>query len=156
AVARLGHPNVIPIYEVGECDGQPYFSMEYASGGSLARRLAGKVLPARQAAQLVQTLAEAVHAAHRQGIVHRDLKPGNVLLIPASGRDQSHPELELAGFDLGQWVPKITDFGLAKWIDAGGQQPAGPTQTGAVLGTASYMAPEQADGKAREVGPATD
>ncbi len=133
AVAQLQHPNIVQIHEVGEHTGLPYFSLEFVEGGSLARRLKGTPLPARQAAQLVAALAGAMHAAHQRGIVHRDLKPGNVLLT-ADG------------------IPKITDFGLAKRLDA----PEGMTQTGAVMGTPSYMAPEQALGKTHEIGPAAD
>jgi eukaryotic-like serine/threonine-protein kinase len=131
AAARLAHPNVAQVYEVGEHGGLPFFSMEFCPGGSLAQKLAGIPLPPRQAAELVETLARAVHAAHAAGVVHRDLKPGNVLLA-ADG------------------TPKVTDFGLAKRLDGVGQ-----TATGAVLGTPSYMAPEQAAGK-KEVGPAAD
>ncbi len=133
AVARLQHPNIVQIYEVGEQDGRPYFSLEFVDGGSLAQKLVGTPLPARQAAGLVETLARAMHAAHERGIVHRDLKPANVLLT-ADG------------------TPKITDFGLAKRLDADTVQ----TQSGAVMGTPSYMAPEQAAGKIRAIGPATD
>ncbi len=133
AVARLQHPNIVQIHEVGEHDGLPYLSLEFVDGGSLAHKLNGTPLPARQAAQLVAVLAGAMHAAHQRGIVHRDLKPGNVLLA-ADG------------------IPKITDFGLAKRLDA----PTGMTQTGAVMGTPSYMAPEQAMGKVHEIGPAAD
>jgi WD40 repeat protein/tRNA A-37 threonylcarbamoyl transferase component Bud32 len=132
AVARLAHPNIVQVHEVGEHQGQPYLTLEYVEGGSLAGRLAGEPWPARQAAGLVRTLAEAVEHAHRHGVIHRDLAPGNVLL-DAEGR------------------PKITDFGLAK-LAAG----AGQTQTGALLGTPCYMSPEQAAGRAKEVGPATD
>jgi tRNA A-37 threonylcarbamoyl transferase component Bud32 len=133
AVARLQHPNVVQIYEVGEQNGLPYFSLEYCDGGSLAAQLNGTPLPAPQAARLVETLAGAVHAAHQQKVVHRDLKPANVLLT-ADG------------------TPKITDFGLAKKLDGG----TGPTASGAIVGTPSYMAPEQAGGKGKEVSPATD
>jgi predicted Ser/Thr protein kinase len=133
AVGRLQHPNVIGIYEVGEADGKPFFSLEYVAGGSLAAQLDGKSWPPRRAAQLVEVLARAVQAAHERGIVHRDLKPANVLLT-ADG------------------TPKITDFGLAKKLD----QPGGQTASGAILGTPSYMAPEQASGKNREIGPAAD
>jgi WD40 repeat protein len=133
AVARLQHPNIVQIYEVGEEAGQPYLALEYVEGGSLARRLSGAPLPGRQAAELIAVLAQAVHHAHRQGVVHRDLKPANVLLA----RDGT---------------PKITDFGLAKTLD----QQSGQTRTGAILGTPSYMAPEQAAGKVKEVGPAAD
>jgi WD40 repeat protein len=133
AVARLQHPNVVQVHEVGEHDGLPYFSLEYFEGGSLAQRLAGTPMVARPAAELVELLARAVGAAHERGILHRDLKPANVLLT-ADGR------------------PKVTDFGLAKRLGAD----AGHTQTGAVMGTPSYMAPEQARGKTKEVGPAAD
>jgi WD40 repeat protein/tRNA A-37 threonylcarbamoyl transferase component Bud32 len=132
AAARLAHPNVVSLYEVGEHGGLPYFSLEYCPGGSLDRKLAGTPLPPRQAAELVEVLARAVHAAHEAGVVHRDLKPANVLLA-ADG------------------TPKVTDFGLAKRLDGVGQ-----TATGAVMGTPSYMAPEQAAGKGKEVGPAAD
>jgi YD repeat-containing protein len=133
AVARLQHPNIVQIHETGEHDRLPFFALEYVEGGSLARRLNGKPLPARAAAQLVEALARGVDAAHRRGVVHRDLKPGNVLL----GADGT---------------PKITDFGLAKQVD--GQ--ASLTPTGAILGTPNYMAPEQARGQTHEVGPAAD
>src|SRR5262245_16433703 len=125
AVARLQHPNIVQIYEVSEHNGLPFFSMEYCDGGSLAGRLDGRPQPARFAAELVETLARAIHVAHQKGIVHRDLKPANVLMT-ADG------------------VPKITDFGLAKQLDGGG----GQTRSGTVMGTPAYMAPEQAGDKA--------
>jgi serine/threonine-protein kinase len=133
ALARLDHPNVVTIYEFNEEDGKPYFTMELVEGGSLADRLGGNPLPPRQAAQLVRALAQGVHAAHRRGIVHRDLKPGNVLLT-ADG------------------TPKVTDFGLAKLVDGTG----GQTESGTVLGTPSYMAPEQALGKVKDLGTPAD
>jgi eukaryotic-like serine/threonine-protein kinase len=133
AVSALRHPNIVQIYDVGDCDGRPYFTMEYVEGGSLARKLAGAPQPARQAAQLVATLAAAVHAAHASGIVHRDLKPANVLL------DEDG-------------TLKVTDFGLARRQDDG----AALTHTGQAVGTPSYMAPEQARGRPDMVGPATD
>jgi serine/threonine-protein kinase len=140
AVARLRHPNIVQIYEVGETDGQPYLALEFVDGGSLAQELAGAPLPACQAAELLARLAPAVHAAHQAGIIHRDLKPANVLL-------QAHGS-QPVGLD----TPKVTDFGLAKRLDGG----TGQTQSGDVLGTPSYMAPEQAEGKSRAIGPATD
>jgi WD40 repeat protein/tRNA A-37 threonylcarbamoyl transferase component Bud32 len=132
AVARLQHPNVVQIHGVGEHDGLPYLALEFCPGGSLGRKLDGTPLPPHEAALLVEALAHAVDAAHRQNVVHRDLKPANVLLA-ADG------------------TPKITDFGLAKILDAGGQ-----TASGAVMGTPRYMAPEQADGNSKAVGPAAD
>src|SRR5262245_40562904 len=145
AAARLAHPNIVQVYEVGECGGLPYLALEYAEGGSLAQALAGTPLPPRRAAELVQALAGAVQFAHERGIVHRDLKPGNVLLQTApSGRG-------LAG------TPKVADFGLARCLDqAGASDPERRTPTGAILGTPSYMAPEQASGHTAGVGPACD
>jgi hypothetical protein len=131
AVARLQHPNIVQIHEVGEHDGLPYFSLEYCPGGSLSKRLAGTPLPPAEAAGLVATLALAVQAAHDKGVVHRDLKPANVLLGEGG-------------------VPKVADFGLAKRLD----DASAKTHTGAVLGTPSYMAPEQAQGRA--AGPVVD
>jgi hypothetical protein len=131
AVARLQHPNIVQVHEVGEHEGLPYFSLEFCPGGSLDKKLAGTPLPPQEAAQLVETLARAMHAAHLAQIIHRDLKPANVLLA-ADG------------------TPKITDFGLAKKIDEAGQ-----TASGAIMGTPSYMAPEQAGGKTA-IGPPTD
>jgi eukaryotic-like serine/threonine-protein kinase len=133
AVARLQHPNIVQIYEVGEQDGCPYLALEFVSGGTLSQQLGGAPLPPRRAAQLLRELAAAVHHAHRRGVLHRDLKPANVLLTP-------------------EGTPKIADFGLAKRLDAEG----GRTETGAVLGSPSYMAPEQADGRTRAVTTATD
>ena len=133
AAARFQHPNLVRIYEVGEHGGLPYFSMELGEGGSLDRQLAGQPLPPARAAALVRALAEAVHYAHEKKIVHRDLKPANVVLT-ADGR------------------PLITDFGLAKRLDSD----TAVTASEAVLGTASYMAPEQAEGQAKYVGPAAD
>ncbi len=132
AVARLQHPNIVQIYEIGEHDGLPYFSLEYCGGGCLADWLDGTPWPAPRAAQLVETLARAMHTAHQAQVVHRDLKPANVLLTE-------------------EGEPKITDFGLAKKLDEQVR-----TQTGAILGTPSYMAPEQAGGKSQEIGPAAD
>jgi serine/threonine-protein kinase len=138
ALACLQHPNIVQIHEVGEAHGRPYLALELVEGGSLDRQLAGGPQPHRAAAELVRTLARAVDAAHQKGIVHRDLKPANVLLT-ADG------------------TPKVTDFGLAKQF-AG--EPAtstspGQTQSGAILGTPAYIAPEQTRG-ARKAGPAAD
>src|SRR5262245_851303 len=133
AAARLQHPNIVQVYEVGEHDGRPFLSLEYVEGGSLQRKVAGAAQPERPAAQLVATLARAVHYTHQRGILHRDLKPTNVLLT-ADG------------------TPKITDFGLAKVLDAD----SGPTRTEMFLGTPSYIAPEQAAGATGEVGAPAD
>ena len=133
AVAKLQHPNIVQVHEVGECGGRPFFSLEFVEGGSLDRKLAGTPLPPREAAEVVEKLAETMHAVHQQGIVHRDLKPANVLLT-ANG------------------TPKITDFGLAKNLKG----ESGQTASGAVMGTPSYMAPEQASGKTKEIGPLSD
>jgi WD40 repeat protein len=130
AVARLQHANVVQIYETGEHAGRPYLVLEFVDGGSLAQRLQHTPQPPRAAAELLETLARAVQAAHRKGVVHRDLKPANILLT-ADG------------------TPKVTDFGLAKRVDAN----PGQSESGTVVGTPSYMAPEQAEGRG---GPAAD
>jgi eukaryotic-like serine/threonine-protein kinase len=132
AAAQLQHPNIVALYEVGAYENQPYFSMEYISGTSLGERAAHGPLPSRRAAVYLEATARAVHYAHSRGIIHRDLKPGNVLL---DAQDQ----------------PKVTDFGLAKLITTD----SGQTRTGAVLGTPSYMSPEQAAGR-KDLGPAAD
>jgi WD40 repeat protein len=133
AVARLQHPNIVQIHEVGEADGLPYCALEFVEGGNLARKIAGQPMPARVAAQLVEAVARAMQLAHSRNVVHRDLKPANVLLATDG-------------------TPKISDFGLARQTDSD----SGETQSGAVMGTPSYMAPEQASGRAHEAGPAAD
>jgi hypothetical protein len=154
-VASLEHPHIIRIYEVGEHAGHPYLVLEWADRGNLAGHLSGAPLPAQSAAGLLLPLARAVALAHARGIIHRDLKPANVLLrtndkdATAEASAQAPRGSILPAFPLA--VPKIADFGLAKRLDAD----QGQTQTGAVLGTPSYMAPEQAKGK-KEIGPATD
>ncbi len=132
AIARLQQPNIVQIHEVGEHDGLPFFSLEYCPGGSLAKQLAGTPQPAAATAALLETLARAMHAAHQKGVIHRDLKPANILLAEDG-------------------TPKVTDFGLAKVL---GEE--GLSTNGDVMGTPSYMAPEQAEGKVRELGPACD
>jgi serine/threonine protein kinase/tetratricopeptide (TPR) repeat protein len=133
AVARLRHPNIVQIYEIDEAGGLPFLSLELLEGGTLEDRLAGNPQPARSSAELLATLARAVQFAHDEGIIHRDLKPSNVLFS-------------------GDGIPKITDFGLAKRIESDSRQ----TETGQIMGTPCYMAPEQARGHTRDVGPAAD
>jgi eukaryotic-like serine/threonine-protein kinase len=131
AAANLEHPGIVPIYEIGEHDGQHFFSMGFVEGASLAAKVADGPLPPRDAATLTMQVAETMQYAHERGVIHRDLKPANVLL-DAQGQ------------------PKVTDFGLAKKLQADSSL----THTGQVMGTPSYMPPEQAEGK--EVGPAVD
>jgi tetratricopeptide (TPR) repeat protein len=133
AVARLQNPNIVQVFDIGEVNGAPFVALELLQGGDLASRLAGTPQPGPQAAELIRTLATAMHAAHQAGIVHRDLKPANILFT----RDG---------------VPKIADFGLAKRLEV----EEGQTDTGQVVGTPSYMAPEQARGQTRGIGPAVD
>jgi WD40 repeat protein/serine/threonine protein kinase len=160
AAARLQHPNIVQIHEIGTHQGRPYLALEYVPGGSLARFLAGTPQPPRLAAQCVETLARAVHVAHQYGIVHRDLKPANILLQKS---EIQNPKSETPkggsrsdfGFRISDFTPKVTDFGLAKRLDVEGSL----TSTGAVLGTPSYMAPEQTGDPSAAglaVGPATD
>lgn len=137
AVARLEHPGIIPIYEVGEHQGRLYFSMPLVGGETLAEKLRAGPLPNRDAARLVREIARAIHYAHQRGIIHRDLKPANVL-VDDSGRVH------------------VSDFGLAKRLRTDQTSAHTLTQTGAILGTPSYMAPEQASGGRGEVGPLSD
>jgi formylglycine-generating enzyme required for sulfatase activity len=133
AAARLQHPNIVQIHEVGEAGGHPYCALEFVEGGNLAGKIAREPMSVRETAGLVETLARAMQLAHSRNVVHRDLKPANVLLT-ADG------------------TPKITDFGLARQLDAD----SGETRAGDVMGTPSYMAPEQASGRTHEAGPAAD
>jgi len=128
AIAQMQHPNIVQLFESNQQDGLPYFTLEFVSGGSLGQKLAGVPLPPRQAAKLTEQLAAGIHYAHQRGIVHRDLKPANVLLAEDG-------------------TPKITDFGLAKRVQPG----SGLTASGAIMGTPSYMAPEQAGGGGKHV-----
>ena len=160
AAARLQHPNIVQVHDIGEHGGCPCLVLEYVDGTNLARRINGAPQPAHQAARLIEILARAVHYAHQQGVVHRDLKPANILLSSLATEDTENTEKEHAHglpsvasvISVAHVNPKISDFGLAK-LTAGG---VAQTQSGEVMGTPSYMAPEQAAGKAREAGPATD
>jgi serine/threonine protein kinase len=170
AVAAVRHPNVVQVYDSGHHDGRPFYAMEFVEGGSLADRLRtptapgeapqpGRRLPVREAAALIEQVARGVAAAHAAGIVHRDLKPGNVLLQIADLRleiDRPVPAANVSSqssiTNLQSSIPKVSDFGLAKRI--GGAD--GPTRTQAVVGTPAYMAPEQAGGQGKFVGPPAD
>jgi serine/threonine protein kinase len=171
AVARLHHPNIVQIYDVGEAGGMPYSALEFVPEGSLARRLRGDPQPAEPAVRLVEMLARAIHCAHLQGVVHRDLKPAHILLQASSPKNAQARESEanaqaggepsgeasdsfriVASSFLDGSIPKITDFGLAKRLD---EKHSG-SRSGEVVGTPSYMASEQAAGKAQLIGPATD
>ena len=133
AAANLDHPGIVPIFEVGEHEGQHYFSMGFVEGQSLSQRLAEGPLPPREAAELIRRVSEAIEYAHQHGVIHRDLKPANILI------DQNGN-------------PRVTDFGLAKKL----KEDSGLTGSGQIMGTPSYMPPEQAGGKRGDVGPAAD
>ena len=143
AAARLRHPNIVPVYEVGEQDGQPWFSMQYIPGSTLSERLQRGPMPPREAVSLLIPVVEAIGAAHRAGVLHRDLKPGNILIAEDG-------------------TPFVTDFGLAKRVSVDDQVSAGVTglhsltQSGAILGTPAWMSPEQAGGQTDTIGVAAD
>jgi tetratricopeptide (TPR) repeat protein len=140
AAARLRHPNLVQVFDVGEWSGFQFLALELIEGPNLRKWQGGQSLPPRRAAELVAQVARAIQHAHEHGIVHRDLKPANILLATVAGDPASEPEL----------VPKVTDFGLAKQLDAG----VDLTDTGGACGTPNYMAPEQVRGG--RVGPAVD
>ncbi|HVK18666.1 MAG TPA: serine/threonine-protein kinase [Fimbriiglobus sp.] len=159
AAARLQHPGIVQVFEVGEADQVPYMALEFCPGGSLVDRLDGTPLTPRAAAELVETVAQAVGAANAAGVVHRDLKPGNILFgkeggttseggtaTPVTGSESAF-RLHPASF-----LPKVSDFGLARRLD----EEQSHTRTGTVVGTPVYMAPEQARGDPRQIGPPTD
>jgi WD40 repeat protein/serine/threonine protein kinase len=162
--ARVLHPNIVQVYEIGNYEGRPFLALEWVEGGSLANRMDGKPWPPGVAASLIETLARAIHLAHDEGVVHRDLKPANILLQKDEGRrmkDEEEPGRSESIFHPSSFIlhpfsqilsPKITDFGLAQTIKGGPTM----TQNGFLVGTPGYMAPEQASGKRALVGPATD
>jgi eukaryotic-like serine/threonine-protein kinase len=158
-MARLEHPNIVRVYEVGEHDGRPFFAMELVAGDSLEQRLNGAPWPPDRSARFLETLARAVHVAHARHLVHRDLKPANVLLQMGNGEwemgnEEPEPNSSIS-FPIPHSpfpIPKITDFGLAKRLDNADRD----TRSGDILGTPCYMAPEQAYGRNDSVGPRTD
>ncbi len=159
AAARLKHPHIVQIYEVGEHAGRPYCVLEYVAGGTLQHALAGQPQQAETAARLIQQLADAAQHAHEQGIVHRDLKPANVLVESrceetGNRRQETGSSLTLSPVPcaLSPGSLKIADFGLARHLASDHQQ----THTGDIVGTPAYMSPEQAAGHSRDCGPATD
>ena len=158
AVAKLSHSNIVQIYETGEHEGRPFFSLEFVEGGSLDQRMGQSPTSPRGAAQLIETLARTMHVAHERGIIHRDLKPANILLanVDIQSSFVRSRDVDSSSLPADHWsrttVPKIADFGLAKQVDDDSSQ----TRSGTILGTPSYMAPEQAAGKNREIGPGAD
>ena len=159
ALARLDHPQIVPVFEAGEYDGTCYLAVAYCNGPTLDawRQEQGRPIDPENAARIVQALAQAVEHAHQQGILHRDIKPANVLLAEAQS-PQSHLTAILdppqpGALDFGRWTPKLADFGLAKMAD---EQHASSTLNGTVLGTPDYLSPEQAAGMLDKLGPATD
>jgi serine/threonine protein kinase len=167
-IARLRHPNIVQIYDIGEANGQSYLALEYAEGGSLRERLAGTPMEPRAAVRLMEPLARAVQHAHRQGVIHRDLKPANILLaiggdsvsygnravgsvVPLTPEQIAAAQgIPAAQLPIAACTPKLTDFGLARLLDA--ETPR--QEQGLAAGTPSYMAPEQASGGA--IGPPAD
>jgi tRNA A-37 threonylcarbamoyl transferase component Bud32/tetratricopeptide (TPR) repeat protein len=149
-VARLQHPNIVQIFEIGQRDGLPFLALELVEGGTLADRLQRLTFAPRAAAELLETLARAVHHAHTHGVIHRDLKPANVLFTRPPIAEHGADGRPLLG------TPKLTDFGLAKVLEEEPDGPRDATRTGEPIGTPRYMAPEQAAGRHDRIGPATD
>ena len=135
AVAHLQHQNIVQIFDIGDHDGLPYFSLEFVNGPSLSQKVRGQPQPPAEAARIIEILARAMQYAHDHDVLHRDLKPANILLTEDG-------------------VPKISDFGLAKRLED--DSDSGNTRTGTIMGTPSYMSPEQAGGEIAQLGPATD
>jgi tetratricopeptide (TPR) repeat protein len=151
-VALLDHPNIVPVYDVGEHAGQLYLTMKLVEGASLAGQLDRFTADTKAAARLLATVARAVHHAHQRGVLHRDLKPSNILLERRTGSLACPSGQDRQGSLSSDLVPHVTDFGLAKRVAADSSL----TQSGALVGTPSYMAPEQADGQKGQVTTATD
>ncbi|MCH7727172.1 MAG: serine/threonine protein kinase, partial [Planctomycetes bacterium] len=164
-IARLKHSNIVQIHEIGEHDGRPFFALELVPDGDLLEFLNGEPQPARDSAAMVETLARAIHYAHEHGVIHRDLKPANILLdnqdsastksqhdTSKQSRESQDSQRSSSQIRFVGPTPKITDFGLAKQLDTDSEL----TRTGSVLGTPLYMSPEQAAGRVREIGPASD
>jgi tetratricopeptide (TPR) repeat protein len=162
SVAVLDHPGIVPLYDFAEAEGKPYFTMAFVGGGSLQQLVKEGPLPARSAADIVLRIAEAVHYAHEKGVIHRDVKPSNILLQPrephgpgdkpTSAAGTKGPGSDLSSLRAALPVPRLTDFGLARRQD----DLSARTASGEILGTPSYMAPEQAEGNPDTIGPATD
>lgn len=155
ASARLDHPNIVPVFDVGEESGQFYFTMRYLQGTTLAKMVGEHPLPSQESARCVALIARAIHYAHQNNILHRDLKPSNILMTPATEGGATPPDSRpTVAIDGHNYVPMVMDFGLAKRVtDADGQR---LTQTGAIVGTPSYMAPEQASGSRGDPSEASD
>ncbi|HEV3384021.1 MAG TPA: serine/threonine-protein kinase, partial [Gemmata sp.] len=159
-LGQLLHPNIVQIYEILECNLGLFLILELVNGGSLEKQLRGRPAPPHDTAQFIETIARAIHHAHGLGIIHRDIKPANILLARPSqasesataDQEESLERVSHAGFRASNCVPKVADFGIAKRLDA----EIGHTREGFVIGTPTYMAPEQAGGKGEQIGPATD
>ena len=151
ALGMMQHPNIIQVYDINEFDGIPYFVMELVNGASLEDMISGRLVQPKDAAKLVATLADAIDVAHKKGIVHRDIKPANILM--QGGKKPQKEEMVLTSHHLGDTVAKITDFGLAKKFE---EEQGGQGKTQGVVGTPSYMAPEQANPALGSIGPMSD
>lgn len=151
ALGMMQHPNIIQVYDINEFDGIPYFVMELVNGASLEDMISGRLVQPKDAAKLVATLADAIDVAHKSGIIHRDIKPANILM--QGGKKPQKDELTLTSYHLGDTVAKITDFGLAKKFE---EEQGGQGKTQGVVGTPSYMAPEQANPALGRIGPMSD